>query len=426
MAIAFQKVATPVWGNAGGSLTAVSASFTPNVAGSTLLAISGIWWQGNPVKAATMAGSGAIGSYTKLTTPGDVDDNSGDQFAAFTLIGSTASAQTDTTTTTATNMGVSWNHIWEYSGVASVTASFKDTGNQATGSTTVTGNAVTVPSGSVLVAYCVDVNNGTGSATITPSASGGVTPTTRDSATSTAFTGGFCVAEYVGTGTSVTPTFTTNHAEEHIVIQLLLTPTGGPATTNLSFSISTANTVAIIKGVRKTLGASTANTLVIKRGIAKTFPVSVATTTALSKAATRHLVLAIAVATSLSFSARRVFLQSFSVSTANTVSLSKRIGKVFSVATADTVALVRKIAKTFSVTAATTVAQSEKLSAFRTASVTGSSSVSFAQIKVRKLSFAISSACTVAFTKVKQLATVVSLSGGRKVIRQLYNFLTRR
>lgn len=266
MTIAFQKVATPVFGSgSGGSLSYTSASFTPNVAGSTLLAVSGMFWGGNGITASTLSGSAGVGSYPVLSPPGATNDNSEDGWSIFALTGSTAVSQTATTTTTSTGNVAAWTHIWEYSGVLSVVGAFTEQGSGTFGPSgfpTVVGSAVTVPAGSVLVAYCIDSQNDFGTTTITAGASGGVTPTTRDSATSTAFAGGYCVAEYVGTGTSVTPTFTTNRNEEHSVFQFLLTPVSGGGAAAFSGGAATAVTAtgALSTAIKLAAGATSAVT----------------------------------------------------------------------------------------------------------------------------------------------------------------------
>lgn len=220
MTIGFVNVATPTFGNAGGVTSVTSAAFTPS-AGGCLLISGGIFLNQIQVITFTDTQGPAI---VNLNPPGNVGDSSNDSWQIAYQLNAVASSQTVTMTSNSASNAGFWSHILQYSGVASVSGDWNDTVSPGTGAGGVKGIATVVPLGSVLVAYATDAFNSTGSATITSLVSGGVTPTPRSVAVSSSFEGGYNWSEWAGTGSTVTPTFTTSINEEHVVFQFLLTP----------------------------------------------------------------------------------------------------------------------------------------------------------------------------------------------------------
>lgn len=114
----------------------------------------------------------------------------------------------------------------EYSGVSTVSY----VASHPLSTTTPAGSAVAVPSGAILVAWTA-ICSGTGTA-ITPSVSGTVTPSNRGSGTNTT---NYCWGEWVGTGTTVTPTFA-GASGDYVIFQILLSP---PSANNATIAWTT-------------------------------------------------------------------------------------------------------------------------------------------------------------------------------------------
>jgi hypothetical protein len=109
----------------------------------------------------------------------------------------------------------------EYSGVGSI-GSAASTLQIApgTGAGAIQGSAVTVPAGSVLVAFVSDLSGSANTITAANSR------TARASESGDRFNYAYAFGEWMGIGASVTPTFTATNDSNFIVILFLLTPSG--------------------------------------------------------------------------------------------------------------------------------------------------------------------------------------------------------
>lgn len=209
MAIAFSQNVTP-WGGLGAGPQA-SGAFTP-ASGSTIL-VPMLDASGS---ARTLAYSGSINTPTAKISVNDVTN--GNTIGMAEVLSATTGSQTITVNSTPTGDSVSGYAI-VYTGVSS-TGSYTSKPNPA--ATTVTGNAITVPAGSVLVGFCTD-NTGA-LVSFTGQVSGGVTPTDRQMTNNGVVF--YAISEWVGTGTSITPTWTASATSDAIVVQVLLTAGG--------------------------------------------------------------------------------------------------------------------------------------------------------------------------------------------------------
>lgn len=211
-----------------------SGSFNP-AAGSCILLV-GI--DAN-VTTATITAAGT-GSYSTVLT--SQSDTKGDTWAAFANTNATTGAQTATiSSNTAGHIMVNFGQV--YTNVANITTSFVVRTTPGTGSGAITGSAVTVPVGAVLIALCCDVTGGT-------SAISSPTGTNR----AAGFNGGdveYCWTEYAGTGASVTPTFTcaTGGTSSFPVVQFILTASvlalTGLAITSSGGTLAPSNSVPL-------------------------------------------------------------------------------------------------------------------------------------------------------------------------------------
>ena len=199
MAVAFvQKVTSSpdVWFSAS---PAVSPSFTPT-AGNLLLAYG-----------ATFTGGGTLtfSGMSMLTPPGNYDDTAGDTHA---LGYKTAAGGSQTLTLTASATCVGF--AWEYSGAGTPTST---AGVLRSSVTTVNGTAMTPAVGDVILAICFDIGGGS-------SAIAGVGGTNRDSGSNA---NQYCVQEYAGTGSPITPQFSSTGSSSFVVMQFLIPASGG-------------------------------------------------------------------------------------------------------------------------------------------------------------------------------------------------------
>lgn len=221
MAISFAAVLATPWSTLSGT-TATSPSFTPATADTILV------WNGN-FNASTLSTSGTSGSYSIITPPGQWPDAEGDGYALASQLSATAVSQTITVTSgTATDQ---IGHWIRYSGVGSITTVPTGGNNTATpgsGLGAILGLPVTVPVGSVLVAWCsaedaVEVLAVAGSGT------------QRNSANDANSVITLCVADWAGAGASITPSFTAaTGLHNYTVLQVILTPPAA-VNTNLGF-----------------------------------------------------------------------------------------------------------------------------------------------------------------------------------------------
>jgi hypothetical protein len=228
MAITFRQLIGP---GSGGPSPLSSPSFTPNAAGDTVIFVT-VDFSNNV--ACTFSGSG--GTYVTSGGSFPYTDPAFDETATGYCLSVAAGAQTATFTATAGDgiVAVGIN----YSGITSVGApTVVSRSAPGTGANAITGTAVSVPSGSTLLAFCYEAS--TTAATITTSG------TNRGNGTGD-FDMPYCWAEYAGSGASVTPQFTTSAAgsSSFVVIQWVLTPTGG----GTSFTLG-GQSVASTEGV---------------------------------------------------------------------------------------------------------------------------------------------------------------------------------
>ena len=209
MAVAFVSTITP-WQAAS---PAVSGAFSPTAA-NTL--VGGCINAGNTTN--SVAGSGTNPStFAILTPPGQHVDLGNDNDICFDSLSCAGGSQTITTSASGGNM---FNWAWQYSGASTVAAAATDVNAPGTGAGAIKGASVTVPTGAILLALCVDVFN---AGTITSPAG-----TNRGSG---ALAGvNYCATEYAGTGAAIQPTFTTaTGADLFVVLQWLISPAASGA-----------------------------------------------------------------------------------------------------------------------------------------------------------------------------------------------------
>lgn len=201
--------------NWGESSPITSGNFTPN-AGDTILPVA---WDGYG-NAITISGTG---TYSTLTPPGAFDDQGGDSWLTAANSSATATSQTITITATAEDPTLGW--AIDYSGVTAISSAKTLVTSPGTGTGAVAGSSVSVPTGSVLVAFCMDIDT-TGTLT--------TTGTSRGSGTSAGGEFSYVWGEWAGSGGNITPTFTTAAgSDDFVVIQYLLTGSGGGGATIL-------------------------------------------------------------------------------------------------------------------------------------------------------------------------------------------------
>jgi len=179
--------------NGGPSVT--SGAATP-ASGDVIIAQAAIWNEGSTSTAPTVSGTGTFAAVFPFYNDGVQDD-------ILIAMNSSASAVSQTVTATghsplvggATTLAVSYTGA----NAAGVTGSHKQVSNPGGGTGAITGNAVSVPVGAVLLCYCTDAFNGNGQIN-----AAGTGVTTIDSNSGL----GYCLTEYAGTGATITPSFT--------------------------------------------------------------------------------------------------------------------------------------------------------------------------------------------------------------------------
>lgn len=183
MAVTFQQILPYNFGSGGFT----SASFTPNASGDTL-----------PIFCLNSATNDLVTAMTGSSTY-SLDANRINPAENVIHVLSCASGSQTYTTTCAGGTTRIW--MIDYSGVgAANNFNTAFTSNPGSGAGAILGTSVTVPSGSVLVAICV--NNNTGTNTITATSG-----TTRQNG-QTSDSWEFCITEYAGTGAAIQPAFT--------------------------------------------------------------------------------------------------------------------------------------------------------------------------------------------------------------------------
>ncbi len=208
MAIAFDQEITGTAGTQGNSPLS-SPSFTPAAAGEVALVCALDQTQNGT---ATMTITGTGGSFTNI----NFDYSGSASTSQAYCLALSGAAQT----VTAADSGAYVLLVGIlYSGVGSLTTSHVVRTAPGTGTGAITGNSVVVPTGSVLIAICID----TGDNSTIVNANG----TLRGGGNGSAF---YVTTEFDGTGVAVTPEFTdaTNGATDlYIVVQFLLSPPAG-------------------------------------------------------------------------------------------------------------------------------------------------------------------------------------------------------
>jgi hypothetical protein len=212
MAVAWVSTITP-WG--GISFTETSGNFIPT-AGNALVVFN--WAPFSGFTAGTPGFSGT-GTYTTLT---NVLDLSSDAYASAHHLNCSGGSQSITVSWSGSPGGTGgW--AFQYSGVAQTpTGATNETDSPGVGTGAILGVSVNVPTGSILLALCIDF---TGQTAVPSSPSG----TNRGSGGSTigSSIGAYCVTEYAGAGVNIQPSFTAGigtSTDSYFVIQMLLQP----------------------------------------------------------------------------------------------------------------------------------------------------------------------------------------------------------
>jgi hypothetical protein len=219
---------------------AASGSFTPT-ATNTIVVFSGD--RSNSGETLSFSGTG---TYSIITPPGSSSDTHGETWAVGYNLSASSGSQTATITSSASgDYMVGW--AFEYSGVSTIAGAFTDqTGSPITAGNPITGASVVVPSGGILLALCADVVNGSNTFTAAGS-------TSRGTGTNLV---PFGTAEYAGAGSSIQPSFVAGTAGKFIVLQILLTPSGGsshPSQFFLSSALAPLGALSWIIGRRNKL-----------------------------------------------------------------------------------------------------------------------------------------------------------------------------
>lgn len=204
MAVAFSANVT-AWGALTGGPQS-SGSFTPTASTSIFVGVLDGAGTGR-----TLAYSGSVNTPTAKIVLNDPTD--GNTLGLAEVLSALGGSQTLTVNSSPSGDGVSGYAII-YSGVATTTYNSHET----TGSTTPIGVATVVPAGSFLVGLCIGI--GAGAGIPAGQANGGVTPTDRQTGTNGTV---FAWSEWVGTGGSITPTWS-GASNDWAVLQVVLTP----------------------------------------------------------------------------------------------------------------------------------------------------------------------------------------------------------
>lgn len=215
MTIAFHDAFTPQAAASGSP----GPAFIPGA--SRLLAFS---LNGVGTTPATYTGSGG-GSWTTLFS----SSQTGRYVSAGYNLSGTSGSQTLTITDVAATNPTGF--VLDYSGVLSVTNGAAISIPTPGAGNAISGTAIVVPTGSTLVALCFGIT----ASSVAPTATNG---TQRRNGTATG-SRGYCIADYPGTGASVTPTFSSTSAtDSFIIIQMILNPVVNPVIQGTAHSSS--------------------------------------------------------------------------------------------------------------------------------------------------------------------------------------------
>lgn len=193
-----------------GSTPVTGAAYTPGAAGHQL-----VMFTANDASI-TNTVTGTQGTYSLVTPPGRNNDADGDGMAIFSNPSAVASSQTYTLTAAGSAGNSLYGVLMEYTATNSLSSGVATVRTGITSASNILGSAVTVPTGSTLVAICWSSL----SSTDTITASNGTSRWQIHDGV-----GGFTVADYAGSGASVTPTFTsTEGTGDYMVVQVMLNP----------------------------------------------------------------------------------------------------------------------------------------------------------------------------------------------------------
>lgn len=202
MAVAFRQSIT-AWGGLGSGPQS-SGAFTPTATDTLVVGLFDAAATGR-----TLVYSGSVNTPTaKIVFNDSVDGNTLGLAEVLSCLGG---SQTLTVNSTPSGDGVGGWAI-AYSGVSSTAY----TSNQSVTTTAPVGNAVAVPAGSALLAFCFNTTAAAGA--LVGQVSGSVTPTDRQTGTNGTL---YAVSEWVGTGSTVTPTWSAPSGD-YVVLQVLL------------------------------------------------------------------------------------------------------------------------------------------------------------------------------------------------------------
>jgi len=205
MAVTFVKE----WAQWSGTSPSSSASTSPGAAGNSLV----VFGQNESAGAITPSGAGG----TQLSPPGAIADGVGDTHAISVNLSLSAGAQVVTLTGSAAQ--TLEGQAYEFSGVGTVTNG--DSKVAAATGATFSGNAISVPTGSFLIALVKCVSTLAGTASVT----GGGTSLGSGAGTFPVY----AVGLWTGAGSSITPQFTvTQTADTFVVLQAIINPPSAP------------------------------------------------------------------------------------------------------------------------------------------------------------------------------------------------------
>lgn len=202
-----------VWSNFGTSVA--SSTYTPASTSNSLILFSVIASASN--SGITVTGTESS-PFNKINPPGDFFDALGNVDDIFWCPLLTSGGQTFSINCAVAAQIFGW--AYEVSHVGGVTnGSSKNIAVGATGTGAIQGNAVSVPTGSSLWAFCCNL-----SVTDAISSPGGINIDAGE---------GYCVTAYNGAGSSITPTFTGTQAASngYFILQMIL----GPAAPTAAF-----------------------------------------------------------------------------------------------------------------------------------------------------------------------------------------------
>lgn len=218
MAVTFKQVIAP-WS---GTSPAASGSFTPNGAGDSLFLVG--LGSGNLSWTAS-SGSTPNTLQSLAPQPGQFLQQNGAAGGGTAACGGKNSTASGSQTVTLTAVGGGTVYGWgiDYYGAANIGANYYTTSASppGTGTGAIQGVPVVVPTGALLVAFCID---GTGDGSVQPTVANG--GTSRGSGNASGYA--WCVGEWTGTGAAITPEFTSSvGASDYFgVSQVIIAPAG--------------------------------------------------------------------------------------------------------------------------------------------------------------------------------------------------------